>query len=68
MHDGPDQLIAATFVCRDCGVLVEVTDDERRWYVGRGWTLPRRCADCRALRRQQAAGATTAPPGTGDRP
>ncbi len=48
----PEQPIAATFICKDCRVLVEVTEGERRWYADRGWTLPRHCAACRARRRR----------------
>lgn len=38
--------------CVDCGGEYVLTTGERAFYVSRGLSLPRRCSECRAARRQ----------------
>ena len=33
--------------CKDCGVLFSVTREEADWYLDHGYSLPRRCKECR---------------------
>ena len=37
--------------CVDCGAEFVLTDDEVKWYEGKGFTLPKRCPDCRKQRK-----------------
>lgn len=40
-------------VCKDCGDLFEITDNENAFYLSKGLQLPRRCKTCR-IRRKRA--------------
>ena len=37
--------------CADCGQEFAFSADEQRFYAERGFTEPRRCASCRAIRK-----------------
>jgi Zn finger protein HypA/HybF involved in hydrogenase expression len=40
-----------TLKCKDCGAEFEVSVGEQDWYAKKGWELPKRCKDCRAVAR-----------------
>lgn len=33
--------------CKECSKEFEITPGEQEFYKGKGWELPKRCADCR---------------------
>ena len=41
-----------TIECTDCGVTFEVSAEEQEWYKDKGFKLPKRCPQCRKLRRK----------------
>lgn len=42
-----------TCVERDCGKTFTITESNRRYFTDNGLTMPKRCEDCRARRRQE---------------
>ena len=52
-------------VCRDCGDLFTITEQEGQFFEHKGLQLPKRCQGCRAARKvaeideEQAAGSST---------
>jgi uncharacterized membrane protein YsdA (DUF1294 family) len=47
--------VSERFVCVDCGEGFTLSYAEQRWYREQGWSLPKRCPRCLALRRQVRA-------------
>lgn len=45
--------VAYQFVCIDCGKVVDMSPEEKAWYDGRKWVLPKRCEDCRYHNRKK---------------
>lgn len=43
-------------VCKECGYSFVITAKEQEWYKEKGFTEPKRCKDCRRLRRQKVIG------------
>jgi late competence protein required for DNA uptake (superfamily II DNA/RNA helicase) len=41
-----------TMRCRRCGTEQVMAPEEQAWYYERGFELPKRCAECRKLRRK----------------
>ena len=39
------------FRCKDCGKVVYLTPDETWWFKSKGFTIPKRCYDCRKHRK-----------------
>jgi len=37
--------------CSECGARFRLNDGQVEWFLGRGWSLPRRCPQCRQARR-----------------
>jgi hypothetical protein len=33
--------------CKDCGTVFEITDRDQEFYNDKGYSLPRRCLECR---------------------
>lgn len=42
-----------TLKCSDCNEEFLLTEDEARWFLNKGWSLPKRCLACRRRRRAQ---------------
>lgn len=40
-----------TFKCKECGKDFEITEGEQKFYKDKGWDLPKRCMECRKVRR-----------------
>ena len=45
-----------TKVCKECGEKFELTDKDLTWYKEKGFSEPKRCKSCRALRRAKVIG------------
>ena len=45
-----------TKVCKECGEKFELTDKDLAWYKEKGFSEPKRCKSCRALRRAKVIG------------
>lgn len=45
-----------TKVCKECGEKFELTDQDLAWYKEKGFSEPKRCRSCRALRRAKVIG------------
>ena len=45
-------------VCRDCGNEFTITVSEQNFYESKELALPRRCADCRAARKNENVSKT----------
>lgn len=45
-----------TKVCKECGEKFELTDQDLAWYKEKGFSEPKRCKSCRALRRAKVIG------------
>ena len=43
-------------VCKECGEKFELTDKDLTWYKEKGFSEPKRCKSCRALRRATVIG------------
>ena len=43
-------------VCKECGEKFELTDKDLTWYKEKGFSEPKRCKSCRALRRAKVIG------------
>lgn len=43
-----------TRVCADCGDDWFISEDEIAWFIDAGLVPPRRCKQCRAIRKQNA--------------
>lgn len=41
--------------CKDCGKGFLLSSDKKRFFLDRGLHLPKRCPECRRLRRQEAS-------------
>jgi DNA-directed RNA polymerase subunit RPC12/RpoP len=39
------------FTCVDCGAEFELSAEEMKWYEDKGFTLPKRCPECRKQRK-----------------
>ena len=46
---------AHIFACKDCGEYVYLSESESKWYVDHGYDIPKRCKDCRHMRKELAA-------------
>lgn len=42
--------------CKECGDNFTLTVDDQNWYQNKGFTEPKRCKSCRALRRAKVIG------------
>lgn len=42
--------------CKECGETFVLTVDDQKWYKNKGFTEPKRCKSCRALRRAKVIG------------
>jgi hypothetical protein len=38
-------------ICSDCGKEFVLTAGERKWYEDKGFSIPKRCPDCRKQRK-----------------
>lgn len=43
------------FRCKDCGEYFLLSKSQRKYYVGKGLLIPKRCSSCRLSRREQKA-------------
>ena len=41
------------FTCKSCGKHYTISEDEKKWYAGKGFKLPKKCASCRYDERQK---------------
>ena len=39
--------------CVDCGAEFQLDDGELNWYNEKGFTLPKRCPECRKIRKDK---------------
>jgi hypothetical protein len=44
---------AETLKCKDCGEAFILSEKEAAFFLRKGLTLPKRCAPCRAKRREE---------------
>lgn len=42
--------------CIECGEKFVITVDDQQWYASKGFKEPKRCKNCRRLRRAQVIG------------
>jgi hypothetical protein len=42
--------------CKNCGEVFVMSKEELAWYHERGFDFPKRCPECRKLRRRKKAG------------
>lgn len=42
--------------CKECGDNFTLTVEDQNWYQNKGFTEPKRCKSCRALRRAKVIG------------
>ena len=40
------------FICKDCGKEYHITFHQKSWYLERNLQLPKRCPNCRKMRRK----------------
>lgn len=45
-----------TLKCKECGDNFVLTVNDQKWYQDKGFTFPKRCKSCRALRRAKVIG------------
>lgn len=45
------------YTCAGCGQGFTLSYEEQRWYQEQGWSLPRRCEECRSRRRERDSGS-----------
>ena len=45
------------FKCKDCGEWVLLREDEAKWYTDHGYSLPKRCKECRSIRKGMSEAA-----------
>lgn len=45
-----------TIKCKECGYEFVLTVDDQKWYEEKGFTEPKRCKQCRRLRREKVIG------------
>lgn len=38
--------------CVDCGVIFEMSAEEQKWYLEKGFQIPKRCPECRKNKRR----------------
>jgi hypothetical protein len=50
-NDDADLLVA----CRDCNADFVITSGQRKWFIERDLSVPKRCPACRMARRQERA-------------
>lgn len=43
-------------ICKECGYEFTLTINDQEWYKEKGFTEPKRCKDCRRLRREKVIG------------
>jgi ribosomal protein L36 len=48
-NENDDLLLA----CRDCNADFVITSSQRKWFIERSLTVPKRCPACRLARRQE---------------
>lgn len=39
--------------CKDCGVTFDVSEGEQSWYAKKGWEVPKRCKNCRQVKKNE---------------
>lgn len=39
--------------CVECGSTFVLSEGEQKWFEDKGFSTPKRCPDCRAIRREQ---------------
>ena len=47
--------------CQDCGKEFTFFEDEQRWFLSKGYAIPKRCKACRIARREQREKKTSKP-------
>lgn len=43
-------------ICKECGTEFVITVDDQKFYADKGFKEPKRCKDCRRLRRAKVIG------------
>jgi CxxC-x17-CxxC domain-containing protein len=49
-----------TLTCSDCGNAFTFTESEQSFFAGKGFSEPKRCPECRAIRKAQNGGGSSA--------
>ena len=49
----PDKGYVLNTTCIDCGTVFGMTEEEIIWYRNHGLVLPKRCPDCRKVKREE---------------